>query len=81
MNVPNVLRTAFFIELQWLLLNNVLVFREEFKEKKVSGEIAYALINLLHVQIQKPGIRSTTLRAFLFLAKFGEFYYRKKIET
>ena len=58
----------------------VLVFRKEFKEKKVSGEIALVLISLFHVQIQKPGNRSTTLKAFVFLAKFAEFYYHKKLE-
>ena len=73
---------SFFIEqLRWLLLNYVLVFRKKYKEKKVSGEIAFALISLLHVQIQKPSGRSTTLRAFVFLAKFAEFYYHKKFET
>ena len=74
--------TAFFIgQLRWLLLNYVLVFRKEFKEKKVCGEIAFALAILFHVQIQKPASRSTTLRAFDFLAKFAEFHYHKKFET
>ena len=45
-----------------------LVFRKKSKEK-VSGEIAFALISLFHLQIQKPGNRSTTLRVFVFLAK------------
>ena len=35
-----------------LLLNYVSVFRKEFKEKKVSGKIAIALISLFHVQIK-----------------------------
>ena len=52
-----------------------------FKEKKVSGEIAFALIGLKHVQIQKPASRSTTLRAFVFLSKFAELYRYKKFET
>ena len=58
-----------------------LVFRKEFKEKKVSGEIAFTLISFVHVQIQKPERRSTTLRTFVFLAKFAEFYCHKKFET
>ena len=54
MNIPKVLGTVLFIEsLRWLLLNSVLVFIKEFKEKKVSGEIACALISLFLVQIQK----------------------------
>ena len=82
MNIPKGLGTAFFIEqLWWLLLNYVLVFRKEFKEKKLSGEIAFALISLSHVQIQKPASRSTTLRTFVFLPKCAEFYYHKKFET
>ena len=49
--------------------------------KKVSGEIAFDLISLFHVQIQQPTSRSTTTRAFAFLAKFAEFYYHKIFET
>ena len=49
--------------------------------KKVSGEIAFDLISLFHVQIQEPTSRSTTTRAFAFLAKFAEFYYHKIFET
>ena len=75
-----VLGTAFFIEYPWRLLSN-LVFKEEFKEKKVSGDIAFALISLFHVQVEKPASRSTTLKAFVFLAKFAEFCYHKKFET
>ena len=66
-----------FFYILWLLLNYASVFRKEFKEKKVSGEITFALINLSHVQIQKPASRSVTLKVFVFL----EFYYHKKIET
>ena len=41
MNIPKVLGAAFFIEqLQWLLLNYVLVSEKNFKKKKVSGQIA-----------------------------------------
>ena len=81
MNIPEVLGTALLLEkLQWLLLNSVLVFQKEFKEKEVSGKIAFALIVLKHVQIQKPASRSTTLTAFVFLVKFAEFYYHKIFE-
>ena len=34
--------------------------------KKVSGEIAFDLISLFHVQIQQPTRSSTTTRAFVF---------------
>ena len=42
--------------------------------------MAFALISLFHTQIQEPPSRSTTTRAFVFLAKFAEFYYHKIIE-
>ena len=54
--------------------------RKEFSKKKVSGEIAFELISLFHLQIQKHG-RSTTMWAFGFLSKFAEFYYHKIFET
>ena len=53
--------------------------RKEFLKKKVSGENVFVLINLFH--IQEPTRRSTTTRAFAFLAKFAEFYYHKIFET
>ena len=43
-------------------------YQKEFLTKKVSGEIAFDLISLFHVQIQEPTSRSTTTRAFVFLA-------------
>ena len=55
--------------------------RKEFKKKKVSEEIAFALCSLFHVQIREPACRSTTTRAFIFLAKFAEFYYHKIFEA
>ena len=55
--------------------------RKEFLKKKVSGENVFVLINLFHIQIQEPTRRSTTTRAFAFLAKFAEFYYHKVFET
>ena len=58
MNIPNVLGTAFFIEqFQWLLIN---VLVSERILKKESGEIAFDLISLSHVQIQEPSGRSAT---------------------
>ena len=51
MNIPNVLGKIFAIEqLQWLLLNYVLVSERIFK-KKDSGDIAFDLINLPHIQM------------------------------
>ena len=49
-------------------------------KKKVIGEIAFALVSLIHVQIQQPTSWSTTTRAFFFLEKFTEFYYHKIVE-
>ena len=46
--------------------------RKEFLKKKVSGEIAFELISLFHVQIQEPTSMSTTKTALVFLAKFAE---------
>ena len=58
MNIPNVLGTVFFIEqFQWLLIN---VLVSEIILKKESGEIAFNLISLSHVQIQEPSGRSAT---------------------
>ena len=39
--------------------------------------MAFDLISLFQVQIQEPTSRSTTTRAFVFHAKFAEFYYHK----
>ena len=55
--------------------------RKEFLKKKISGDIAFELISLFHVQIQETTNRSTTTREFVFLAKFAEFYYHKIFET
>ena len=50
--------------------------RKEFLQK-VSGEIAFELVSLFHVQIQEPISRSTTMRALVFLGKFAQFYITK----
>ena len=79
-NIPKVLGTVFFIEqFQWLFFNNVLV-SERILKKEVSGEIGCDLISLFHMQIQEPTSSSTTTTAFVFLAKFAEFYYHKIFE-
>ena len=51
--------------------------RKNFK-KEVSGEIAFDLISLFHVQIQELTRTSTTTKAFVFPA---ECYYHKISET
>ena len=43
-----------------------------------SNQIAFALVNLFHIQIQEPASRSTTTRAFVFLAKFTIAKYLKQ---
>ena len=54
-------------------MNYVLV--SEFLKMKVSRDIAFEFISLFHVQIQEPASMSDITRAFVFLAKFAEFYY------
>ena len=71
-NIPKVLGAAFFI---------VAAFATSFSikknyRKKVTAEIAFALINLFHVQIEEPASSSTTTRIFVFLATFAAFYYK-----
>ena len=75
MNVPKVFGTAFFTE----QLHSA-AFERTLK-KKVSGEIAFALVGLFHIQIQEPASRSATMTAFVFLAKFAEFHYHKIFQT
>ena len=58
-----------------------LSIRKEVLEKKISRWISFALINLFYVQIQAPASRSTTTKAFVFLAEFAEVYYHKIFET
>ena len=60
-------------------MNYILVLKDLLK-KKVIGEIPFDLISLFHVQIQEPKSRSTTTTAFVFLAKFAQFYYHKIFE-
>ena len=53
-------------------------YQKEFVKKKVSGEIAFDVISLFHVQIQEPTRHSSTTGVFIFPAKF---YYHKIFET
>ena len=53
-------------------------YQKEVVKKKVSGEIAFDVISLFHVQIQDPTRRSTTTGAFVCHAKF---FYHKIFET
>ena len=61
------------------VFNYVLVSETIFK--KESREIDFDLITLFKVQIQEPTSRSTSTRAFVFLAKVAEFYYHKIFEV
>ena len=52
--------------------------RKELKEKKVNGEIFFALISLLHVQIQEPCKHVTYYKSICLSCKI---YYHKIFET
>ena len=82
MNIPQVLGTVFFYRTTTAAgFELCFSIRKEFLKMKVSQEIALELIGLFCVQIQEPTSRSTTTTAFVFLAKFAEFYYHKIFET
>ena len=51
-NIPKVLGTAFFRTILVAAFELSFSIRKEFLKKEVSGEIAFALINLFQVQIQ-----------------------------
>ena len=56
--------------------------RKVFLGKKISGEISFAFISLFScAKLQEIASRSTATRAFVFLAKFAEFYHHKIFET
>ena len=61
-NVLKGLGTAFFRTIS-VVAFQLSYIREEFLKKKVSGEIAFALINLFQAQIQEPANRSTRTRS------------------
>ena len=52
--------------------------KKEFLKKNVNGAIAFALISLLNVLIQKPASTSITTIAFVFAAKFIIIKYFKQ---
>ena len=81
MNIPEVFGTAFLREQFWWLLFTYALESDRILKKKVSGETVFDLISLFHAQIQEPASRSTTTGAFVFLAKFAEFYYHKIFEA
>ena len=51
--------------------------RKELKKRKDNGKVAFPLVSLFHIQIQEPASKSSTMRTFVFLVKFAEFYYHK----
>ena len=62
-------------------MNYVVVLEKKDLKTKISGEITFKSISWFHVQIQEPTSSSTATRAFVFLAKFAEFYYHELFET
>ena len=54
--------------------------RKEFSKKKVSGEIAFELISVFHVQIQERTSSSTTTRAIAFLQNLLNFIVTKYLK-
>ena len=58
---------GFFTEqFRWLLLNLVLASEKNLRNRKLEERlIAYVLIDLFHVQMQKLANRSITTRAFI----------------
>ena len=80
MHITKVLETAFFYRTTLVAAFEVsFSIRNEFLKKKVNGEIAFVVINLFHMQIQKPASRSTTTKAFVFLAKSIVAKYLKQV--
>ena len=76
MNIPKVLGTTLVATFEFCFF-----IRKEFFKKKIR-QIAFKLISLFNVQIiQEPINRSTTMKAFVFLAKYVESYYHKLFET
>ena len=59
MNIPKVLGIVFFFYRITLVAAFELCFgiRKEFLKKKVSGEVAFDLISVFHVQLQQPKSR------------------------
>ena len=80
-NIPKNFKNNFFYRTTPVDAFEWWSIRKEFLKKKVSGEITFDIITLFNVQIQEPMSRSPTTRAYVFLAKFVEFYYHKIFET
>ena len=77
-SIPKVLGTIFFYRTTTVAAFELrFSIRKNFLEK-VTGEIAFDLISLFHVQMQESTRSSTTTRAFAFPAKFC---YHKIFET
>ena len=73
-------RNSFFIEqLRWLLLNYVLV-SERILKRKVSGEIAFDLISLFHLQTQEPTNKSIPWNHLSFLQNLLNFIITKYLK-
>ena len=69
MSIPKVLGTIFFIEqLPWLLLIYVLVSKRI--SKKESGEIAFDLISLFHVQINTRAYKKFNYQGRIIITKY-----------
>ena len=80
MNIPKVLGTAFFIETLVAAFALSFSMRKELLKKKLSGEIAFALIILFHVQIQLPQEHLSFLQNLLnfFITKYLKQEVNKK---
>ena len=78
MSIPKVLGTIFFNRTMTGAAFELCLVSERISKKKVTGEIAFDLISLFHVQMQEPTRSSTTTRAFVFPAKI---FYHKIFET
>ena len=74
-NVLKGLGTAFFRTISVVAFQLSYSIREEFLKKKVSGEIAFALINLFQAQIQEPANRSTRTRSRSRLKRLSRWMY------
>ena len=55
-------------------------YQKEFVKQKVSGEIAFDVISLFHVQIQEPKRRSATTGAFVFIIIYLFIYTLFKVD-
>ena len=80
-NISKVLGTTFFYRTTPVAaFEFCFSIRKEFLKKKVSGEIAFDLISLFHVQIQGSTGRSTTMREFVFLENLLNFIITKYLK-